>query len=170
MNDLVTSRQAPRRDFIKVAAGALSAAAFSGYAAGSDTIRGGGIGCGGRGGAAAMNADKGIRIVAMADIRLDRVQGKRAALKLKYPEQVAVDDDHCFKGFDGYKNVIESSDVVIIANAAKFHPLHLKAAVAAGKHVFVEKPHAIDPYGINMVRSACEMAASKGLSVMSGLQ
>src|ERR1039458_5940651 len=91
----------------------------------------GGRGGGGRGEAAAMNAmnaDKGIRIVAMADIRLDRVQEKRAALKLKYPEQVAVDDDHCFKGFDGYKNVIESSDVVIIANAAKFHPLHLKAA------------------------------------------
>ena len=173
MNDLVTSRQAPRRDFIKVAAGALSAAAFSGYAAGSDTIRVGVIGCGGRGGAAAMNAmnaDKGIRIVAMADIRLDRVQEKRAALKLKYPEQVAVDDDHCFKGFDGYKNVIESSDVVIVANAAKFHPLHLKAAVAAGKHVFVEKPHAIDPNGINMVRAACEMAANKGLCVMSGLQ
>ena len=173
MNDPVTSREAPRRDFIKAAAGALSATAFSGYAAGSDTIRVGVIGCGGRGEAAAMNAmnaDKGIRIVAMADIRLDRVQEKRAALKLKYAEQMAVDDDHCFRGFDGYKNVIESSDVVIIANAAKFHPLHLKAAVAAGKHVFVEKPHAIDPYGINMVRAACEMAASKGLSVMSGLQ
>src|ERR1035441_1129210 len=119
MNDLVTSRQAPRRAFIKVAAGALFPAAFSGYAAGSDTIRVGVIGCGGRGEAAAMNAmnaDKGIRIVAMADIRLDRVQEKRAALKLKYPGQVAVDDDHCFKGFDGYKHVIESSDVVIIAD------------------------------------------------------
>src|ERR1039457_767647 len=92
----------------------------------------GGSGGGGRGEAAAMNAmnaDKGIRIVAMADIRLDRVQEKRAALKLKYPEQAAVSDDHCFKGFDGYKHVIESSDVVIIANAAKFHPLHLKAAI-----------------------------------------
>jgi predicted dehydrogenase len=157
MNDLVMSQGAARRDFIRTAAGALSATAFSAYAAGSDTIRVGVIGCGGRGEAAAMNAmnaDKGIRIVAMADIRLDRVQEKRASLKLKYPEQVSVDDDHCFKGFDGYKSVIESSDVVIIANAAKFHPLHLKAAVAAGKHVFVEKPHAIDPYGINMVRAA----------------
>ena len=165
--------RAPRRDFIKLMAGAVSTSALAGYAAGSDIIRVGVIGCGGRGEAAAMNAmnaDKGIRIVAMADIRLDRVQEKRSALKLKYPDQVAVDDDHCFKGFDAYKNVIESSDVVIIANAAKFHPLHLKAAIAAGKHVFVEKPHAIDPSGIKMVRAACEMAESKGLSVMSGLQ
>src|SRR5664280_2027832 len=134
MNDHVPSQVPLRRDFIRVSAGALSATVFSGYVAGSDMIRVGVIGCGGRGEAAAMNAmnaDKGIRIVAMADIRLDRVQEKRAALKLKYPDQVAVDDDHCFKGFDGYKNVIESSDVVIVANAAKFHPLHLKAAVAA---------------------------------------
>ena len=91
-------------------------------------------------------------------------------MKLKYPEQMAVDDDHCFKGFDACRNVIESSDVVIIANAAKFHPFHRKAAIAAGKHVFVEKPHAIDPSGIKMVRAACEMAASKGLSVMSSVR
>ena len=164
---------APRRDFLKLAAGAVSTTALAGYVAASDTIKVGVIGCGGRGEAAAMNAmnaDKGLRIVAMGDIRLDRVQEKRAALKLKYPEQMAVDDDHCFKGFDAYKRVIESSDVVIIANAAKFHPFHLKAAIEAGKHVFVEKPHAIDPAGIRMVRAAPEMAAAKGLSVMSGLQ
>ena len=66
---------------------------------------------------------------------------------MKFPDQVAVDDDHCFAGFDAYKNVIERSDAVLIANAAKFHPLHMKAAIEAGKHVFVEKPHAIDPAG-----------------------
>ncbi len=162
-----------RRDFIRMAGAAVSSTAFSGYAAGSDTLRVGVIGCGGRGEAAAMNAmnaDKGISIVAMGDIRLDRVQEKRSALKLKYPQQVAVDDDHCFKGFGAYRQVIECSDVVIIANAAKFHPLHLKAAIEAGKHVFVEKPHAIDPAGIQMVRAACEMAAQKNLCVMSGLQ
>ncbi len=164
---------APRRDFLKLAAGAVSTNAMAGYVAASDTIKVGVIGCGGRGEAAAMNAmnaDKGIRIVAMGDIRLDRVQEKRSALKLKYPEQMAVDDNHCFKGFDAYRKVIESSDVVIIANAAKFHPYHLKVAIEAGKHVFVEKPHAIDPSGIQMVRAAIEMAKAKGLSVMSGLQ
>jgi myo-inositol 2-dehydrogenase / D-chiro-inositol 1-dehydrogenase len=162
-----------RRAFLKTAAGAVSATAFSAYAAGSDTLRVGVIGCGGRGtGAAmeAMTADKGIRIVAMADIRLDRIQEKRTALKLKFPEQVAVTDDNCFTGFDAYKQVIAASDVVIIANAAKFHPLHLKTAVEAGKHVFVEKPHAIDPAAIHVVRAACELAKQKGLSVMSGLQ
>ncbi len=167
------SSSAPRRTFLKLAAGAVSTTALAGYVAGSDIIKVGVIGCGGRGEAAAMNAmnaDKGIRIVAMCDIRLDRVQEKRSALKLKYPEQMAVDDNHCFKGFDAYKKVIESSDVVIIANAAKFHPFHLKAAIEAGKHVFVEKPHAIDPYGIQMVKAATELAAANGLSVMSGLQ
>jgi predicted dehydrogenase len=167
------STAAPRRDFLKAAAGAASTTALAGYVAGSDIIKVGVIGCGGRGEAAAMNAmnaDKGVRVVAMGDIRLDRVQEKRAALKLKYPEQMAVDDNHCFKGFDAYKHVIASSDVVIIANAAKFHPLHLKAAIEAGKHVFVEKPHAIDPDGIQTVRAAVEMAAAKRLSVVSGLQ
>ncbi len=164
---------APRREFIKLAAGAATANALPGYVAGGGAIKVGVIGCGGRGEAAAMNAmnaGKDIHIVAMADIRLDRVQEKRSALKLRYPEQVAVDDNHCFKGFDAYKHVIESSDVVIIANAAKFHPLHLKAAIEAGKHVFVEKPHAIDPHGIQTVRAAVELATSKRLCVVSGLQ
>src|SRR5215467_336701 len=113
-NDAAVSR----RGFLK-GASALPIA-LGAYAAGSDIIRVGVIGCGGRGEAAAMNAmnaDKGIRLVAMGDIMLDRVQEKRTALKLKYPEQVAVDDDHCFHGFDAYKNVIASADVVIIANA-----------------------------------------------------
>ena len=80
-----------------------------------------------------------------------------------------MDDEHCFTGFGGYKKVIECSDVVLIANAAKFHPFHLLAAVQAGKHVFVEKPHAIDPAGIKVVKQACELAKEKNLSVMSGL-
>ena len=160
-----------RREFLKSAA-ALPVAA-SAYAAGSDVIRVGIIGCGGRGEAAAMNAmnaEKGVHVVAMGDLLLDRVQEKRTALKLKYPEQMQVKDDHCFSGFGAYKSVIEGVDAVVIANAAKFHPLHLKAAVEAGKHVFLEKPHAIDPAGIKMVRAACDLARTKGLSVVSGLQ
>lgn len=159
-----------RRSFLKASAGL---AALPGYVAGSGRIRIGVVGCGGRGEAAAMNAmnaGKDIQLVAMGDLLLDRVQEKRTALKLKYAEQVAVDDAHCFSGFDSYKHVIESSDVVLIACAAKFHPLYLKAGIEAGKHVFVEKPHGIDPLGIKMVRAACELAKQKNLSVMSGLQ
>jgi predicted dehydrogenase len=106
----------------------------------------------------------------MGDVRLDRLQEKRTELRLKFSGQVAVDDDHCFAGFDGYQHVIESSDVVVIANAAKFHPLHMMTAIRAGKHVFVEKPHAIDPAGIQMVKAACDLARQKNLSVQSGLQ
>jgi len=80
-----------------------------------------------------------------------------------------LDEEHCFGGFDGYKHVIESSDLVIIANAAKFHPMHLRAAIDAGKHVFVEKPHAVDPAGVKAVQAACELAARKKLCVVSGL-
>lgn len=144
----------------------------SAYAAGSDTIRIGMIGAGGRcTGAAedAMDADPGVKLVAMCDFFMDRVKEKRAHLKRQKPRQVEVDDDHCFAGFDGYKHVIESSDVVLIANAAKFHPYHLQAAIEAGKHVFVEKPHGIDPAGIKVVQEACELAKKKKLCVVSGL-
>lgn len=162
------ARATSRRGFL-----AVSAAGVAGYAAGSDVLRVGMIGCGPRNaeaGGQALTADKGARLVAMADLAPDRIQETRTALKVKFPGQVAVDDDHCFTGFEGYKRVIESSDVVLIANAAKFHPMQMMAAVQAGKHVFVEKPHAIDPAGIKVVKAACEIARKKNLSVLSGLQ
>ena len=164
-----------RRDFVKLSATAAALAAIpaSAHAAGSGIIKVGVIGCGGRGEAAAMNAmnaGKDVHIVAMGDILLDRIQEKRTALKLKYPEQVEVPDDHCFTGFDSYKHVIAVSDVVIIANAAKFHSFYAKTAIEAGKHVFVEKPHAIDPVGIQRLKAAIELAKQKGLSLVSGLQ
>ena len=141
-----------RRDFLKSSAAAAAAAiSSSAYAAGSDVIKVGMIGCGVRCTEAARNAmraDKGVRIAAIADLLIDRAQEARAALKTEFPEQVSATNDNCFAGFDGYKNVIESVDVVLIANAAKFHPLHMRAAIEAGKHVFVEKPHGIDPKGI----------------------
>ena len=99
------------------------------HAAGSDVIKIGLIGCGGRGSGAAanaMNAGKDVRLVAMADIFDDRMQGSRGRLQKMYPEQAAVDDDHCFVGFDAYEKLIQSGvDVVLIAGASHFHPLHL---------------------------------------------
>ena len=169
-----------RRGFLKTSAAVVSAsvlarrsASGSANAAGGDIIRIGVIGCGSRGPGAALNAmnvDPGVRLVAMADLFEERVRGNREALKQQKPEQVAVDDDHCFVGLDAYRQVIESVDVVLIANAAKFHPLQMRAAVEAGKHVFVEKPHAIDPVGVREVIAACELAKQKGLCVVSGLQ
>jgi len=175
------NRQQPsRRDFVKasgLAATATIAAtlpiARSAHAAGDDIIKIGMVGCGGRcTGAAvnAMNVDPGVRLVAMSDLFADRVKSKLTALKNRRPDQVAVDDDHCFDGLDGYKHVIDCVDVVLIACAAKFHPMYLKAGIDAGKHVFVEKPHGIDPAGIKVVNEATKLAQQKGLGILSGLQ
>ena len=168
-----------RRDFLKTSTAAAAATALgslnlarTAHAAGSDTIKVGMIGCGGRNAGAivqALTADKGARLVAVCDIFMDRIQEKLTAIRGAKPDQVLVDNNHCFTGFGGYKHVIEASDVVLIANAAKFHPFHLMAAIQAGKHVFVEKPHGIDPAGIKFVRAACELAKQKKLSVQSGL-
>ncbi len=166
-----------RRAFLKsstVAAAALSTLDLGRYAhaAGSDIIRVGLIGCGGRNAGAAvqaLTADPGARLVAMCDIFPDRIQAKREAIKSQRGAQVIVDDAHCFAGLDSYKHVIESADVVLIANAAKFHPLHAMTAIRAGKHVFVEKPHGIDPAGIRLMQQACDLARTKKLSIVSGL-
>jgi myo-inositol 2-dehydrogenase/D-chiro-inositol 1-dehydrogenase len=163
-----------RRDFLKASGVAAAAIQFgpSLFAAGSDIIRVGMIGCGGRNtGAAAqaLTADAGARLVAMCDIFMDRIKDKREVLRQDKGEQVAVDDEHCFAGFDGYKRVVESCDVILIANAAKFHPLHTMTAIRAGKHVFVEKPHGIDPAGVKLIQQATELAKKKGLCVVSGL-
>ena len=146
--------------------------ARSAHAAGNDLIRVGLVGCGGRGtGAAAqaMRADPGVRLVAMADVFASRVATRRNALNAQHPDQMAVDDDHCFVGLDAYQHVVEASDVVLIANAAKFHPIQMVTALEAGKHVFVEKPHAIDPAGIRQAARACELAKQQNLGVLSGL-
>ena len=173
------SKNTTRRGFLKssaaLAGGALASRLTIGrvaYAAGSDIIRVGMIGCGGRNTSAAneaLTADPGARLVAMCDIFIDRVKEKRGILKNQKGDQVIVDDAHCFAGFDGYKHVIESSDVVVIANAAKFHPLHSMTAIQAGKHVFVEKPHGIDPAGVKLMQSAADLAKQKGLCIVSGL-
>jgi len=164
-----------RRAFLKTSAAAVAgiSVARGAHAASEDVIKVGMIGCGGRcAGAAAnaMTADPGVRLVAMHDLFEDRVKGRRQALQKSYKDQVQVDDDHCFVGLDGYKKVIDSVDVVLIACAAKFHPMYLKAGIEAGKHVFVEKPHAIDPSGINTVNEATKLAKEKNLGILSGLQ
>jgi myo-inositol 2-dehydrogenase/D-chiro-inositol 1-dehydrogenase len=170
-------KSGPRREFLKAAAGLPAMVAAldlspSLWAGAGDAIKVGMIGCGGRCTEAAMDAldaDPGVRIVAMADLFADRLEASLEKIKAHSPECVAVDRDHRFVGFDGYRHVIESSDVVLIACASKFHPLYLRAAVDAGKHVFVEKPHGIDPVGVRATQEACDLAKTKGLCVLSGL-
>jgi myo-inositol 2-dehydrogenase/D-chiro-inositol 1-dehydrogenase len=143
------------------------------HVAGSDVIKIGLIGCGGRGTDAAinaMNAGKDVRLVAMADLFQERLDASRDRLQKAKPDQCDVPGDRCFLGFDAYEKVIASGiDAVLIAPASHFSPSMMQTAVTAGKHVFCEKPHGIDVPGLKMVISACEEARSKGLSVVSGL-
>jgi predicted dehydrogenase len=167
---------ASRRTFLKAGAGAAIATLpliRSAHAAGSDIIRVGLVGCGGRGtGAAenALNADPHAKLVAIGDLFSDRLNNSRQQLRAIKGDQVAVNDDHCFIGFDSYKKVIASDvDVVLLALPTYFHPPYLKACIDAGKHVFCEKIHAVDAPGVRTVMAASENARRKGLSVVSGL-
>ena len=167
-----------RRAFIKTSAAALAAASLPRtfvFAAGSDRIRIGLVGCGGRGSGAVMNCvegAEGVELVAMGDLFQDRLNGSRAALKQGLPpESYRVTDDRCFVGFDAYQQVIASDvDVVLLATPAHFRPMHLKAAIEAGKHVFIEKPVAVDPVGARSVIASSELAAQKNLAIVAGAQ
>jgi predicted dehydrogenase len=162
-----------RREFLAASAVAV-AAAPSIYAADKDMLKVGLIGCGSRGtGAAgqALLADKNVRLVAMADAFEDRLDESLDNLlkKEKIAAKVDVQPDAKFVGFDGYKHVIERCDVVLLTTPPQFRPLHLKAAVEAGKHVFAEKPVAVDAPGVRSVLESCAVAKKKNLSVVSGL-
>lgn len=172
---------ASRRDFLQHSGLALGSAAAtaaglslarSAHAAGSDVLRVGLVGCGGRGAGAAvnaLNADPHTQLVALADVFPDMLQATRRSLQAAKPQQMAVDDQHCFTGLEAYRDVIACSDVVLLALPTYFHPLYLKACVDAGKHVFCEKIHALDAPGVRLVLEAGEVARQKGLSVVSGL-
>jgi predicted dehydrogenase len=167
---------ASRRDFLKTAAGAATLAAVpNAHAAGSDVLRVGLIGCGDRGtGAAtqALAADSNVQLVAMADAFEDRVNQSLEILQKteNISAKVSVKPDHRFVGFNAYRELLGSGvDVVLLCTPPHFRPIHLRAAVEAGKHVFAEKPVGVDAPGVHSVLKSCELARSKGLSVVSGL-
>jgi predicted dehydrogenase len=170
-----------RRDFLRSSAAgtiglsaALHATGARAWAAGSDTLRVGVIGCGGRGTGAARDAavaDPGVRIVALGDVLMERVDQSRANLLKAIPAQCAIDDGHVFAGFDAYKQVVAANvDLVILASPPGFRPAHLRAAVEAGKHIFTEKPVAVDPVGVRSVFESADLAAKKGLAIVAGTQ
>ncbi|MEE8452866.1 MAG: Gfo/Idh/MocA family oxidoreductase [Thermoguttaceae bacterium] len=182
--DPPTPDRPSRRDFLKasglaaLAAGALDPArdvVAAPHAAGSDLLRVGLIGCGGRGtGAAsqALQADKNVKLVAMADAFDDRLQSSLTNLKKQedLTEKIDVPPERQFTGFNAYQELIDCGiDVVLLATPPQFRPLHLKAAVDADLHIFAEKPVAVDAPGIRSVLATCEEAKRKGLSVVSGL-
>lgn len=169
---------ATRRDFLAGAAAAAGATLTSltpaVHAAGSDILRIGLIGCGNRGtGAAvqALRADKNTKLVAMGDMFPDKLQKSLQHLQrtADIAERIDVKPDRSFTGFDAYKSVLALSDVVLLTTPPHFRPLHLQAAVEAGKHIFAEKPCAVDAPGVRAVLKASEQAKKKGLTVVAGL-
>ena len=163
-----------RRQFITTTSAAVIATATHSLAAKhSDTIKVAMVGCGGRGtGAASQNltTDKGLRLIAMADISQDQLDKSLATLKRKHPEQVDVSTANQFIGFEAYKEAIALADLVVIASPQGFHPYHLAEAVRQGKHVFVEKPLAVDAPGVRRVLEAAAEAKKKNLKIGVGLQ
>lgn len=167
-----------RREFMRTAAAGTAIASFgilrSAHAQGGDMLRVGLIGCGGRGtGAAreALLADSNTTLTAVGDVFRDMVESSLNRLKNdpKIAPRITVDAAHQFVGFDAYQGVIDSCDVIVHATPPGFRPQHLRACVEAGRHVFAEKPVAVDAPGVRSVMETCRMAKEKGLNLVSGL-
>jgi myo-inositol 2-dehydrogenase/D-chiro-inositol 1-dehydrogenase len=168
-----------RRDFLRtgIAAGAglaLSARSYGQAATtGGDTVKIGLIGCGGRGSGAAGQAlssgNYNFKLWAMADAHEDRLESAYKNLAAKSKDQFQV-EDRKFVGLDAYEKVLKECDLVILATPPGFRPYHFEAAINAGKHVFMEKPVAVDAPGVRKVLEMAKVADEKGLKVVAGLQ
>ncbi len=169
-----------RREFLRTGSATTLAAVAAPYAvagvhiAGTETLKVGLVGCGGRGTGAAKNAldaDPNVELVAVGDAFADHLDNSLNSLRSQgsIADRVQVDDDHKFVGWDAYQHVIDASDVVLLATSPHFRPMHVRYAVEKGKHLFVEKPVATDAPGLRSVIESCRMARQKNLNVVSGL-
>src|SRR5438552_7164549 len=161
-----------RREFLKTSALVGSALAAPAILPGNlfarennDPLKVGLIGCGGRGSQAAnqaLSADKNVLLTAMGDAFEDQLRKSLQGLQKEQPDKVKVGPDKCFVGLDAYQKVIDSGvDVVLLATPPGFRPVHLKAAVDAGKHVFCEKPMATDAPGVRSVLESAKPPRKK---------
>ena len=175
-------KEATRRDFLKGTTLAAAGFALAGglnvartaHAASSDELKIVLIGCGGRGTGAAencLNSVKNVKLIAVADAFEDRAKGCVETLKKKYGDRIDVPQDRVFVGFDAYQKAIAAGpEVVLIATPPGFRPIHYAAAVAANKHVFMEKPCCIDAPGFRSLQETNKLADEKNLKVVVGLQ
>lgn len=178
-NALSTRRQFLQQSSTVVAAAGLASALpfpnIARAAGPSDHLRLGLIGCGGRGtGAAAqaLTADSNCEIWAMGDVFRDQIDKSHESLRAQFKDhtdRVNVADARKFVGLDAYEKVLGSGiDMVLIATPGGFRPYHLRAAVEAGKHIFCEKPMAVDPAGIRSVMESVKIAKQKNLALRAG--
>ncbi len=171
----------PRRQFLKSSSAAFLGSALvsplgfpniSSGAPTSDKLKIGFIGCGGRGtGAAAqaLKADSNVELHAMGDVFADRIEQSLESLQKEAPDKINVTPERRFVGLDAYQKVIASGvDVVLLTTPPGFRPLHIKAAVEAGKHIFTEKPMAVDGPGVRSVLASLAEARKKKLAVVDG--
>lgn len=163
-----------RRTFLAAAAVAAPLVAPAVHAAGNDTLKIGLIGAGGRGRGAAVDAlaaDKNTQLTAICDIFPD-VCDQAAELLAggQFKDRVMLPKERRFSGFDGFKQLIDTAgcDLVLLTAPPGFRPQHLRYAVEAGKHVFAEKPMAVDAPGIRSVLESAAIAKSKNLQCASG--
>ncbi|HUG90508.1 MAG TPA: Gfo/Idh/MocA family oxidoreductase [Planctomycetaceae bacterium] len=187
MSDKPTASPTSRREFLKTTTTAalaggvlanLNQVARGAYASGNEEIKVGLIGCGGRGSQAAnqaLSTEGPVKLVAMADAFEDHVQTAarriEAELGERAKERFDVPPERRFAGFDAYQKVIDGGvDLVILATPPGFRPIHFEAAIKAGKHVFMEKPVAVDAPGVRQVLEAVKAANQKNLKVGVGLQ
>jgi predicted dehydrogenase len=176
------TKRPSRRDFLKGSTAAVASAALAGglsvartaHAQGSDVIKVALIGAGGRGrGAVAqqMNADKNVKLIAVADAFPSKVEDTLNFLKRQHADKLDVPADRVFSGLDAYKKALATdADVVVLASPPGFRPRHYKAAVEAGKQIFMEKPCCVDAAGYRILMEANKLADEKGLMVGVGLQ
>jgi predicted dehydrogenase len=172
-----------RRDFLKRSTAAAGLALAGGltiartaHAAGGDELKIALIGCGGRGTGAVGNCfDTGanVKLIAVADAFEDRAKSCLTNLRKepKYAARIDVPEDRIFSGFDAYQKVLASGvDLVLVATPPGFRPIHYAAAIAAGKHVFMEKPCCVDAPGFRSLMKTNKLADERGLKVVVGLQ
>ncbi len=178
----MTAVTSSRREFLKATSWTMAGAAWAAsaglartaHAAGSDQIRVAVIGAGGRGTGAAANcleADPAVRIIALADAFQDRIDAALAMLGGKFGSRVDVPAERQFVGLAAYQQALACDvEVVILATPPGFRPAQYAAAVQAGKHVFMEKPLAVDAPGYRSLLETNRQADDKGLKVVVGLQ
>ncbi len=174
----MNTAQTSRRDFLKTSIVASTVIAAPGILtsgaqeAGQPLLKVGLIGCGGRGtGAAnqALNADKNVVLTALGDAFPEPLQSSLDSLRKAHGDKVKVTPETSFVGLDAYQKVIDSGvDVVLLAAPPGFRPVHFKAAVDAGKHIFAEKPVASDARGVQIIMEAVKASKAKEISVVSG--